>query len=316
MKKANIGKLERVDLRKVWEHEARDFTQWLEENIDVLNTALDLNLVSVDREQASGDFNIDLVAEDEGGGKVIIENQLEKSNHDHLGKLITYLAGIGAQSAIWIVADPRPEHVAAVAWLNENCNTAFYMVKVEAVQIGESPAAALFTRVMSPSEDTIAIGQTKKIMVERDALRKRWWTTLIERSARITKLHSHISPGQHAWISTSSGIRGLSLNYVVFQEMCAVELYIDRGKGAEKENILIYEQLLAKRVQIDGRFGEPLSWEPLKSRRACRIRHTQSGGGYRSPETEWPSVQDITIRDMERLEKVLRPYLNELKLGS
>src|SRR6202044_1144663 len=97
-----IGKLERVPLRQVWEHEAYDFTQWLQDNIDVLNTALDLNLVNVDREQASGAFSIDLVAEDEGGGTVIIENQLEKSNHDHLGKLITYLTGMSAKAAIWI----------------------------------------------------------------------------------------------------------------------------------------------------------------------------------------------------------------------
>lgn len=316
MKKTTIGKLERVPLRKVWEHEAHDFTQWLQENIDVLNTALDLNLVNVDREQASGDFNIDLVAEDENGGTVIIENQLEKSNHDHLGKLITYLAGTAAKSAIWIVADPRPEHVAAVSWLNESCGTAFYMVKVEAVQIENSPAAALFTLIMGPSEATIAIGQTKKGMVERDVVRKRWWTTLIARSAAITKLHSHISPGQYAWIGTSCGIRGLNFNYVVFQEACAVELYIDRGKDGDEENTSIYQQLLGKRVQIDAAFGEPLSWEPLETRRACRLRHTQAGGGYRSPEAEWPAVQDTTIRDMDRLEKALRPYLKGLKRAS
>jgi RecB family endonuclease NucS len=112
-----------------------DFTQWLQENIDVLNSALDLTLVNVDREQAAGSFSIDLVAEDEGGGMVIIENQLEKSNHDHLGKLITYLTAIGAKAAIWIVSDPRPEHVAAITWLNESGSASFYMVKVEAVRM-------------------------------------------------------------------------------------------------------------------------------------------------------------------------------------
>src|SRR5271169_4211278 len=101
-----IGKLERVPLREVWKHEAQDFTQWLQQNIDVLNNALDLSLVNVDREQAAGSFSIDLVAEDEGGGTVIIENQLEKSNHDHLGKIITYLTGMSARAAIWIVSDP------------------------------------------------------------------------------------------------------------------------------------------------------------------------------------------------------------------
>lgn len=115
----SIGKLERVALREVWKHEAYDFTQWLENNISVLNEALDLTLVNVDRERAAGTFSIDLVAEDEGGGTVIIENQLEKSNHDHLGKLITYLTAMNARAAIWIVSDPRPEHVAAITWLND-----------------------------------------------------------------------------------------------------------------------------------------------------------------------------------------------------
>ena len=102
-------------MREVWKHEAHDFTQWLENNIDVLNEALDLNLVSADREQSAGEFSVDFVAEDKNGETVIIENQLEKSNHDHLGKLITYLTGMEAKSAIWIVSDPRPEHVKAIA---------------------------------------------------------------------------------------------------------------------------------------------------------------------------------------------------------
>ena len=99
MNTSSIGKLERVALREVWEHEAYDFTQWLQENIDVLNSTLDLNIVNVDREQSAGPFSIDLVGEDEGGGTVIIENQLEKSNHDHLGKLITYLSAVEARAA-------------------------------------------------------------------------------------------------------------------------------------------------------------------------------------------------------------------------
>jgi hypothetical protein len=176
----SIGKLTRVPLREVWRHEAQDFTQWLENNIDVLNSALDLNLVNVDREQASGDFACDLVAEDGGGGTVIIENQLEKSNHDHLGKLITYLTGLDAKLAIWIVSDPRPEHVAAITWLNESSSAEFYMVKVEAVRIGDSPAAALFTLIVGPSDETKDVGQTKKEIAERHVLRRRWWTTLLE----------------------------------------------------------------------------------------------------------------------------------------
>jgi hypothetical protein len=313
---ASIGKLERVPLRQVWEHEAYDFTQWLQENIDVLNTALDLNLVNVDREQAAGSFSIDLVAEDEGGGTIIIENQLEKSNHDHLGKLITYLTGMGAKAAVWIVSDPRPEHVAAVAWLNESSSAAFYMVKVEAVRIGESPAAPLFTLIVGPSEETKDVGQTKKEISERYGIRKRWWTTLIERSASITKLHAHITPGEYSWIGASSGIRGLNFNYVVTQDECAAELYIDRGKDSEQENRSIFDQLYAHKEDIDAAFGEALSWERLEGKRACRIRHTQTGGGYRSPEDQWTALQDAIVKDMDRLEKALRPHLKQLKLNA
>lgn len=315
MNTPGIGKLERVPLREVWEHEAYDFTQWLQENIDVLNTALDLNLVNVDREQAAGSFSIDLVAEDEGGGTVIIENQLEKSNHDHLGKLITYLTGMGAKAAIWIVSDPRPEHVAAIAWLNESSSAAFYMVKVEAVRIGNSPAAPLFTLIVGPSEETKDVGQTKKEIAERYGIRKRWWTQLIERSGLINKLHAHITPGEYSWIGASSGVRGLNLNYVVTQDECAAELYIDRGKDAEAENKAIFDQLEAHKAETEKVFGGPLSWERLEGKRACRIRFTQSGGGYRSPEDGWPALQDGIISAMDRLDKALRLHLKQLKLN-
>jgi hypothetical protein len=315
MKSLTVSKLERVPLREVWKREAYDFTQWLQENIDVLNTALDLNLVNVDREQAAGPFSIDLVAEDEGGGTVIIENQLEKSNHDHLGKLITYLTGMGAKAAIWIVSDPRPEHVAAIAWLNESSSASFYMVKVEAVRIGDSPAAPLFTLIVGPSEESKDVGQAKKEIAERYGIRKRWWTQLIARSAQVNKLHAHISPSEHHWIGTSSGVRGLNLNYLVTMDECSAELYIDRGKDTEAENKHIFDQLELHKAEIEKAFGAALSWERLEGKRACRIRHTQPGG-YRSPEEDWPKIQDGIIGAMDRLEKALRPYLKRLQLGA
>jgi RecB family endonuclease NucS len=111
-----IGKLQRVPLREVWKHEAYDFTQWLQQNLDVLNTALGLNLVNAEREQAAGSFSIDLVAEDDGGGTVVIENQLEKSNHDHLGKLITYVTAMQARAAVWIISEPAAPAACASPW--------------------------------------------------------------------------------------------------------------------------------------------------------------------------------------------------------
>ena len=222
MANSKIGRLERVPLREIWAHEAHDFTQWLQENIEVLNESLGLSLTNADREQPAGDFSIDLVAEEDAGGHVIIENQLERSDHDHLGKLLTYLTGMSAKAAIWIVADPRPEHVAAITWLNESTSAEFYMVKIEAVRIGDSPAAALFTLIVGPSEETRDIGQTKKNFAERHILRKQWWTQLLARPG--AKIHAHIAPSERSWISTSSGIPGLYLNYVVYGDECTVEL--------------------------------------------------------------------------------------------
>jgi hypothetical protein len=256
MNDLSIGKLERVELRQVWKHEAYDFTKWLQDNIDVLNEATGLALVNIDREQAAGSFSIDLVAEDEGGGKIIIENQLEKSNHDHLGKVITYLAAMEARAAVWIVSEPRPEHVAAIAWLNDSSSAAFYLVKVEAVRIGQSPFAPLLTLIVGKSAEAQDVARTKKEFAERYDIRQRWWTLLVKRPD--AKLHAHISPSEYSWIGTSSGVRGLNLNYVVTQDGCGAELYIDRGNGADKENKAIFDQLYAKKDEIEQTFGGPL----------------------------------------------------------
>ncbi len=312
----NVGRLQRVALREVWKHEAQDFTQWLQNNIEVLNESLDLNLTGAERERSAGDFNVDLVAEDEDGGTVVIENQLEKSNHDHLGKLITYLTAIGAKTAVWIVSDPRPEHVAAITWLNGSSSADFYMVKVEAVRIGDSAAAPLFTRIVGPSVETKEVGETKKEIAARYFIRKRWWTTLIERSAAVNKAHAHLTPSEHGWIAASSGVRGLRFNYVVMEDECRVELYIDRGKDSDEENKQIFDQLYANREAIEQAFGAPLSWERLEGRRACRIQYTRQEGGYRSPEAEWPQIQDKTIRDMDRFMKAVQPYLKQLNVSA
>lgn len=308
-----IGKLQRVPLREVWKHEAYDFTQWLQENIDVLNTALSLNLVNVDREQAAGSFSIDLVAEDEGGGTVIIENQLEKSNHDHLGKLITYLTAMSARAAIWIVSEPRPEHVAAIAWLNESSSADFYLVKVEAVRIGESPAAPLLTVIVGPSKETKTVGQQKKELAERYDIRLNWWTNLISRPD--AKLHSHITPSSYSWLGTSSGVRGLGLNYTVNQDECGAELYIDRGKDADEENKSIFDQLYAHKDEIELNAPSQISWERLDGRRASRIK-IFINGGYRSDPENWDAIQTKQVEAMNWLDQALKPFIKKLKLIS
>jgi hypothetical protein len=173
-----IGKIDRVPLREVWRHEAHNLTTWLEENIDVLNNAVRLALTDARRELAAGAFSVDLVAEEESGGTAVIENQLEKSNHDHLGKLVTYTALMDARVAVWIVADPRQEHVRAISWLNESAAADFYLLKIEGIRIADSPPAPLLTLIVGPSEESREVGEVKKDRAERYHVRRRFWTEL------------------------------------------------------------------------------------------------------------------------------------------
>ena len=311
-----IEKLQRIKLREVWKHEAHDFTQWLEQNIDVLNDVIDLDLSNAEREKAAGAFSVDLVAEDDMGNTVVIENQLEKSNHDHLGKLITYLTAIGAKVAIWIVADPRPEHVGAISWLNESSSASFYLLKVEAIKIGDSPPAPLLTLIVGPSEEGREVGKTKKELAERHVLRQEFWKRLLEQAKAKTKLHAGISPSQYNWIGTGAGKGGLAYNYVLTQHGSTVELYINRGKDSKEENKAIFDALIKHQEDIERTFGEPLEWDRLDTKKGCRIVKRFSLGGYRDEEEKWPEIQDKMIDAMVRLEKSLRPHIAELKIGA
>ena len=307
-----IEKLQRINLREVWKHEAHDFTQWLEQNIDVLNDVIDLDLSNAEREKAAGTFSVDLVAEDDMGNTVVIENQLEKSNHDHLGKVITYLTAIGAKVAIWIVADPRPEHVGAISWLNESSSASFYLLKVEAIKIGESAPAPLLTLIVGPSEEGREVGKTKKELAERHVLRQRFWKGLLDRAKPKTKLHAGISPSQYNWIGTGAGRSGLGYNYALTQHASTVELYIDRGKDCKEENEAIFNSLVKHQEEIEQAFGEPLEWERLETKRACRIVKRFSLGGYRDQDDKWPEIQEQMIDAMVRLEKALGPRIARL----
>ena len=182
MSDITIGKIERVPLRQVWPHEARDLTRWLEENPDVLSDAVDFELTSVERERSAGAFSADLLGEDANGGTVVIENQLERSDHDHLGKLLTYVAFFDAVAAVWIVAEPRPEHVRAITWLNEASPADFFLLKIEGIRIAGSPPAPLLTRIVGPSAESREVGEVKKDRAERHEIRHRFWTQFLDRA--------------------------------------------------------------------------------------------------------------------------------------
>ena len=152
-----LGKLNRVDLREYWKHEALDFTRWLAdpENIELLSDEVGIGIQVTQTEANVGRFNVDILAEEENTGrKIIIENQLEITDHSHLGQLITYAAGLEAEFVLWIVRDVREEHRQAVDWLNEHTDEHlnFFLVGIELWQIENSPPAPKFTVISRPNE--------------------------------------------------------------------------------------------------------------------------------------------------------------------
>ena len=144
-----LGKLEKVDLRDVWKHEATDFSAWLAlpENLDALAEQLGIEIEPIGTEVSVGRFKIDILAKEPNTGEhIIIENQLEPTNHDHLGKVITYAAGLDAKYLIWIVKDVLPEHLKAIEWLNEHLDDEIscFLIRIEVWQIGDSKPAPRF----------------------------------------------------------------------------------------------------------------------------------------------------------------------------
>ncbi|MCR5496601.1 MAG: DUF4268 domain-containing protein [Paludibacteraceae bacterium] len=155
-----LGKMIKfTDLRSVWPHEANDFTKWLalEENLALLGDTIGIDLELEERESSVGSFSVDIFAKEVGSDrKVIIENQLEDTNHDHLGKLITYASGKDAEVIVWVVKRARDEHRQAIEWLNQHTdnNLGFFLLEIELWQIGDSEKAPRFNIVEKPNEWT------------------------------------------------------------------------------------------------------------------------------------------------------------------
>ena len=236
----------------------------------------------------------------------MIENQLEKSDHDHLGKLLTYLVGLQARKAIWIVSDPRPEHIAVISWLNESSSADFYLLKLEAIQIGDSQPAPLLTKIAEPSQEIDDWGKAKKDMAERYGLRLRFFEGLLSVANSRTSLHANISPSKSSYISAGSGISGVSYVYAVRQRDVRIELYIDTRDGEVNQNI--FESLHNKKRDIERAFGSPLEWDSKEGRRSKLIRKNYDIGGYRN-ESSWERTYEVLSQGMAKFEIAIKPHL-------
>jgi len=294
-----VGRLEKVDLRKVWIKEATDFTTWLENNLDILSEHIGFDLSPLEREKSVGTFSADIFAEGPNGDTVVIENQLEKTDHEHLGKLITYLSNLEAKTAIWITSNPRPEHITAINWLNEisPTDTSFFLVKLEAYKIGDSEPAPLFTAICAPSEEAKQIGEQKQNLAERHLRRLNFWKQLLEKAKSKTNLHSNVSPSKDHWVAAGAGKAGMGWSYGITMDKGLAELFIDRGPEKKDETDKIYEKISNDREKIDKQFGEPLIWDRVEGRCVCRIKSLSEIGGLKDTDL-WAQIQKDLIDRM------------------
>lgn len=307
-----VGKLTTVDLREIWKHEAYDFTSWLFENCDVLNDQIGLTLKPIEKEKSVGTFFVDIYAEDDNGRLAIIENQLTKTDHDHLGKLLTYLSNLDAKIAVWVSTDPRPEHVSAINYLNEVVpeDTKFYLLKVQAFRIGDSEPAPLFTVEAGPSNEIKARGVVKKDIAQHDEKWFRFFGQLLVLCNERTNLFANVSPvGYQGWIVTGAGKSGLSWLIAAGIKKSRIDFCL--SSPSSDINSSRFKYLASHKDSIEKSFGEPLVWDFKENRKQHAVRTLCTIGGM-DDEEKWPAIHSDLVDRIVRFEKALRPFIKDL----
>lgn len=311
-----LGRLERLDPRTVWPHEALDFTRWLLTNIEVLGEALGLDL-EVEAEVGVGPFAVDLSGKDLGSGRpIIVENQLAPTDHIHLGQLLTYAAGLQTSIVVWISPQFRDEHRQALDWLNQHTDEGldFFGIELELVRIGTSTPAPHLKLVAQPNEwakGTKAAAASAAAPSDRTMAYKAFFEKALGRFKALrpgVTTASRVSPQN--WFTFSAGRSGLGFNWsFVSGRRLRCELYIDASTREEAK--ALYDALRARAEEIEAAIGEPISWERLDDRRASRL------GVYRPlPDDREAHDSDELVRwaaeTMAKMTDVLRPLIKAL----
>ncbi len=298
MDKIDFGKLNKEPLRNIWSREDSNFTPWLAKNIDELGKALGMDLELIKTEVSVGDFFLDILAKDLGSGKsVVIENQLTPTDHDHLGKLLTYAAGFDAAIVIWISDTMRDEHRQAMDWLNQRTDseTSFFAVVVEVLKIDDSKPAFNFKLVVFPNEWQ----KNKKRQISNKGEKyQNYFQNLIDTLRDTHKFTSAKTGTSKSWYSFASGVSGLSYGANFSHGGKArSELYISLGD--QDKNKYIFDQLLNIKDDLERELGE-LSWEPLDNKIASRIALYRDG----SIEDSEARLEEIKKWHIDRLLKL------------
>jgi hypothetical protein len=276
-----LGKIEIVDLRKVWRNEARDFTTWLasEENIDQLNEITGLNLVNIKTEVSVGQFKCDIVCEDDSSKTiVIIENQLEYTDHDHLGKLITYASGLDAKTIIWIVKEARPEHSSAIEWLNNVTNNeiSFYLIQIEAIKIGNSDPAINYKIVEEPNQYTKSVNF--KELNENQKNKLDFWTQFNVVSEERKEFNLR-KPAPDHWMNFSIGSSDCSLSADLLNDENFIRINMSIPDNKE-----LFDEFLKNKEMIENIVGEKLNWDKKEGRKSSSIYTTIVGFSFKEKD--------------------------------
>jgi hypothetical protein len=310
-----LGTIAHVDPREIWEREPALFTPWLASNLNLLGAALGYDLELVEIESRSGDFLCDILARESGTNRtVVIENRLDRTNHDHLGKLLTYAASKEATVVIWISPNVRDDHRDAIDWLNRHTSDEIdlFAVQLETIRVDTSLPAPNFrpvafpnawsrTRRKSSSHEPSARGERYRQFFQGliDELRKTYQFT----NARVAQPQS--------WYAFASGVTGVRYSSTFDADgRLRAELYIDTGDV--QHNKAIFDVFFKVRNAIEQQFEEPLIWERLDHRRASRIMVARDKSGIEEAETSGPIMRQWMVEQLVLLKRVFGPKLREV----
>ena len=310
----SLGKLKEVDLRTAWKNEERDFTSWLaqEENLNLLSEEIGVGIKLLNTEANVGTFSVDILAEEENTGrKIIIENQLEMTDHDHLGKLITYASGYEADIVIWVVKDVREEHRQAIDWLNEHSDDKlnFFIIKIELWQIGDSPFAPKFQIISKPNDwaKTIKESGLQSEFSDTKIMQLNFWNKFKEyASGKNSKLRLRKAYPQH-WYDISFGNSKTYISLVVGarDNFIRAELYIPNSKET-------FNELLQHKDNIEKDLEEKLEWQELPGKKASRIKIEREADV--DDTDKWEECFEWLMQQAESFQRVFSKYLRNINV--